>query len=317
MNILIKSAKIIDPNSKYHKKIMDVFIKNGKIKIIARSIADTSIQEKNIKEYSAKNLHLSPGWFDLHANFGEPGYEQRETLDTGSNAALKGGFTGVMVMPNTKPNIDNKGIVEYIQSATKNNIIDVIPAGNITKRGKGEEIVEMHDMHRVGCKAFTDDKKSVSKNNVMKIALLYSKDTDILIMNYPSDKEIASNGCMHEGITSTLLGIKGIPALAEEMMVDRDLSLCEYTNSRIHLSYISTRNSVKKIREAKKKELEVTTDVAVHNLFLTDKSINSFDTRYKVMPPLRTNKDVNALVKALKDGTIDVICTCIKSRNIL
>ena len=309
MNILIKSAKIIDPNSKYHEKIMDVFVKDGKIKKIAKSIKDTSIKEKNIKKYHAKNLHVSPGWFDLHANFGEPGYEQRETLETGSNAALKGGFTGVMVMPNTNPNIDNKSIIEYIQSATKNSIIDIIPAGNITKGGKGEEIVEMHDMNRVGCKAFTDDKKSVSKNNVMKIALLYSKDVDILIMNYPSDKEIASDGCMHEGITSTLLGIKGIPALAEELMVDRDLNLCKYTNSKIHLSYISTRNSVKKVKEAKKKKIEVTTDVALHNLFLTDESLNNFDTRYKVMPPLRTNKDVNALIKALQDGTIDVICT--------
>ena len=311
MNILIKSAKIIDTDSKYHNKIMDVLIENGKIKTIKKKIKSCpeSIANGTKIEYKAKNLHLSPGWFDLHANFGEPGYEQQETIATGSNAALKGGFTGVMVMPNNNPSIDNKGMIKFIQNTTKENIIDVIPAGNITKNGNGDEIVEMHDMHRAGCKAFTDDKKSISKNEVMKIAMLYSKDTDTVIMNYPNDKSIANHGFIHEGAISTLLGLKGIPALAEEMMVDRDLNLCEYTNSRIHLSYISTKNSVQKIKRAKAKGLKVTTDVALHNLFLTDKAANNFDTRYKVMPPLRTNKDNAALVKALKDKTIDVIST--------
>ena len=167
----------------------------------------------------------------------------------------------------------------------------------------------MQEMHKAGCKAFTDDKKSIRRNEVMKIAMLYSKDCDTLIMNYPNERSIANNGYMHEGITSTLLGLKGIPALAEEMMVDRDLNLCEYTNSRLHLSYISTKNSVKKIKDAKNKKLKVTADVTIHNLFLTDESINNFDTRYKVMPPLRTKNDNIALVKALKDGTIDVIST--------
>ena len=311
MNILIKLAKIIDPNSKHHNKIMDVFIKNGKIEKIAKSIKSCpeSIASGTEIEYRAKNLHLSPGWFDLHANFGEPGYEQQETLATGSNAALKGGFTGVMVMPNNNPSIDNKSMINFIQNATKGSIVDVIPAGNITKNGKGDEIVEMHDMHRAGCKAFTDDKKSITRNEVMKIAMLYSKDSDTLIMNYPNDKSIANNGFMHEGITSTMLGLKGIPALAEEMMVDRDLNLCEYTNSKLHLSYISTKNSVKKIKHAKTKGLKVTADVALHNLFLTDEAVNNFDTRYKVMPPLRTDKDNSALINALKDGTIDVIST--------
>ena len=311
MNILIKSAKIIDINSKYHNKIMDVYIKNGNIEKIAKSIkpCSESIAKGTEIEYRAKDLHLSPGWFDLHANFGEPGYEQKETIATGSNAALKGGFTGVMVMPNNKPSIDNRSMINFVQNASKGNIIDVIPAGNITKNGKGDEIVEMHDMHRAGCKAFTDDKKSISRNEVLKIAMLYSKDSDSLIMNYPNDESIANNGFMHEGITSTVLGLRGIPALAEEMMVDRDLNLCEYTNSRLHLSYISTKNSAKKIEQAKTKGLKVTTDVALHNLFLTDDSVNNFDTRYKVMPPLRTKKDNTALIKALKEGTIDVIST--------
>lgn len=304
MNILIKSAKIIDTNSTHHNKIMDVFIKNGKIEKIAKSIANGTETE-----YRAKNLHVSPGWFDLHANFGEPGYEQQETLSTGSNAALRGGFTGVMVMPNNKPNIDSRSMIEFIQNAKKGNIIDIIPAGNITKNGEGNEIVEMHDMHKAGCKAFTDDKKSIRRNEVIKIAMLYSKDSNTVIMNFPNDQSIANNGVVHEGNISTTLGLKGIPALAEEMMVDRDISLCEYTDSRLHLSYISTRNSAKKIRNAKNKGLRITSDVALHNLFLTDEAVNNFDTRYKVMPPLRTKNDNKALIKALKDGTIDVIST--------
>ena len=311
MNLLIKAAKIIDINSRHHKKIMDVFIENGKIKKIAKSIksCSESIANGNEIEYKAENLHLSTGWFDMHANFGEPGYEEQETLISGSNAALKGGFTGVMVMPNNIPCIDNKSMINFIQNATKGSIIDVIPAGNITKSSKGDEVVEMHDMHRAGCKAFTDDKESIRRNEVMKIAMLYSKDSDTLIMNYPNEKSIANDGLMHEGITSTMLGMRGIPSLAEEMMVDRDLNLCNYTGSRLHLSYISTENSVKKIKQAKLKGLKVTSDVAIHNLFLTDIEVNNFDTRYKVMPPLRTNKDNNALIKALKNGTIDVICT--------
>lgn len=304
MNILIKSAKIINAQSKHHNMIMDVLIRKGKIEKIAKSIND-----KNTKEYKAKNLHLSAGWFDLHANFGEPGFEHQETLQTGMDAALKGGFTGVMLMPNNKPSIDNKSMINFIYNSVKGNVIDVIPAGNITKNGEGNEIVEMNDMHSAGCKAFTDDKKSVSRNEVIKIAMLYSKDSDTLIMNYPNDKSIANNGFMHEGAISTMLGLRGIPSLAEEMMVDRDINMCKYTNSRLHISYISTKDSLKKIKSAKNKGIRVTTDVTIHNLFLTDKAVDNFDTRYKVLPPLRTKKDNKALITGIKNGTIDAIST--------
>jgi dihydroorotase len=311
MNLLIKSAKIIDINSKYHNKIMDVFIKNGKIEKIAKSITSSKKSGATGKEikFSAPNLHLSPGWFDLHANFSEPGNEQKETLESGSNAAAKGGFTGVMIMPNTTPSLDNKGMIQYVLNATKGNIVDIFPAGNLTINQQGNDIVEMHDMHKAGCFAFTDDKHSIKRNEVLKIAMLYSKDCNALIMNYPNEKSVANNGYMHEGDISTRLGLKGIPALAEEIMVDRDISICEYTNSRFHLSYLSTKNSTNKVKNAKAKGLNITADVALHNLFLTDEAINNFDTRYKVMPPLRTTKDNKALIKALKDGTIDVITT--------
>ena len=311
MNLLIKSAKIIDTNSKFHNKIMDVFIKDGKIDKIARSIKSCkeSLANGSEIEFSANNLHLSPGWFDLHANFSEPGNEQKETLESGSRAAAKGGFTGVMIMPNTTPSLDNKGMIKYIQNATKGNIVDIFPAGNLTMKQEGNEIVEMHDMSKAGCLAFTDDKESIKRNEVLKIALLYAKDCNALIMNYPNENSIANNGYMHEGAISTKLGLRGIPAIAEEMMVDRDISICEYTESRFHLSYISTKGSAEKIKKAKTKGLNITADVALHNLFLTDESINNFDTRYKVMPPLRTKNDNRALIKALKEGTIDVITT--------
>ena len=311
MNILIKSAKIINKESKYHNKNMDILIKNGTIENIAKSIKSCPklIDKGKQIVYKADNLHVSAGWFDLHANFGEPGYEDQETLSTGINAATKGGFTGVMVMPNNKPCIDNKSMFNFIKNTVKNSIVDVIPAGNITQKGEGNQIVEMHEMHKAGCIAFTDDKKSINRNEVMKIAMLYSKDTESIIMNFPCDKSIANNGFMNEGKTSTLLGIKGIPCLAEEIMVDRDLSLCEYTNCRLHISYISTKNSVNKIKRAKAKGIKVSADVALYNLFLTDTEVNNFDTRYKVMPPLRTIKDNKALIKGLKEGTIDVIST--------
>jgi len=311
MNLLIKSAKIIDTNSKYHNKIMDIFIKDGKIEKIAKSIKSCkeSLANGTEIEYSANNLHISPGWFDLHANFSEPGNEQKETLESGSKAAAKGGFTGVMIMPNTTPSLDNKGMIKFIQNSTTGNIVDILPAGNLTNKQEGNDIVEMHDMKKAGCLAFTDDKQSIKRNEVLKIALLYAKDCNALIMNYPNENSIANNGYMHEGAVSTKLGLKGIPALAEEMMVDRDISICEYTNSRFHLSYLSTQGSAEKMKKAKSKGLNITADVALHNLFLTDEAINNFDTRYKVMPPLRTKKDNKALIKALKEGTIDVITT--------
>ena len=311
MNLLIKSAKIIDTNSKFHNKIMDVFIKDGKIDKIAKSIKSCkeSLANGSEIEFSANNLHLSPGWFDLHANFSEPGNEQKETLESGSRAAAKGGFTGVMIMPNTTPSLDNKGMIKYIPNATKGNIVDIFPAGNLTMNQEGNELVEMHDMSNAGCLAFTDDKESIKRNEVLKIALLYAKDCNALIMNYPNENSIANNGYMHEGAISTKLGLRGIPAIAEEMMVDRDISICEYTESRFHLSYLSTKGSAEKIKKAKSKGLNITADVALHNLFLTDESVNNFDTRYKVMPPFRTKNDNRALIKALKEGTIDVITT--------
>jgi dihydroorotase len=188
-------------------------------------------------------------------------------------------------------------------------VVDVHTSGSITKKIEGNELVEMHDMNSVNCRTFTDDKKSVNRNEIMKLALLYSKDFGGLIMNYPNDKSIANGGTMNEGISSTNLGLKGISNIAEEIMVDRDLNLAKYTEGNLHLSYISTNESVNKIKRAKKEGVNITADVSINNLVMTDEKVKTFDTRYKVLPPLRTKKDNEALIKGLKNGSIDVICS--------
>jgi len=311
MNLLIKSARIIDPNSKHHNKIMDIFIKNGRIEKIAKSIKSCkeSLEEGKEIEFSDKNLHISTGWMDMHSNFREPGFEYKDDLKTGIKSAIKGGFTSVLLMPQTEPVIDSKSHVEYIKNNTIGSVVDVHTASSITKNMEGNDLVEMHDINSVNCRTFTDDKKSLQRNEVMKLALLYSKDLDGLIMNYPNDKSIFNNGKMNEGITSTNMGLSGISNISEEIMVDRDINLAKYTEGNLHLSYISTKESVSKIKRGKKEGANITADVSINNLVMTDEKVKTFDTRYKVLPPLRTKKDNSALIKALKDGTIDVICS--------
>lgn len=308
MNILIKSARIIDSNSIYHNQIMDILIRNGKIDKISKSIKKSKESKKEI-EFSAKNLHVSTGWMDLHANFREPGFEQKDDLETGINSAIQGGFTSVLLMPETLPVIDNKSNIDFIKNKTSNSIIDVHTSGAVTKNMKGKELVEMHDMNSTGCRIFTDDKKSIQNNKVLEIALLYSKDINGLIMNYPNDHSISKDGVINEGWISTKIGMKGIPNIAEEIMLSRDIKMSEYTNSPIHTSYVSTKDSVRMINEAKRKGIKITSDVSINNIVLCEDSTQSFDTRYKVLPPLRTQKDIKSLIKGLKDGTIDVIST--------
>jgi len=303
MKVLIKNATIIDSLSKFNNKVNDILINNNRIEKIAKSITIDS----DTKIFKAENLHVSKGWFDLHVNFGQPGYEQKETLKNGVKSASAGGFTEVMLMPNTKPHLDNSTMIEYIINYTKDDIVNVYPAGNLTKLQEGKNIVEMHDMINSGCLAFTDDKKSIQNNELMKIALLYLRDTNKIIMHYPNDLSLQNHGVMNEGNISTMLGLKGIPSLAEEMMVDRDLNICDYTESKVHLSYLSTKKSISKIRKAKEEKLNISCDVALHNIFLTENKLNNFDSRFKVLPPLRTNEDNQAMIDGLKDGTIDVI----------
>ncbi len=301
MNLLIKSATIIDSNSPFHQKVADILIEKGHISSIASNIY------ADVETVDAKGKYVSPGFFDLNCNIGELGLETKEDLQTGTKAAMAGGFTGLALMPNTQPPVHSKAEVEYLLNRAKNNLVDVYPIGTISHKRDGKDLAEMYDMFLSGAKAFTDGNRPVQDAGLMERALLYTQGFDALIFSYPEDTAIAGKAKVHEGVVSTLLGMKGIPSLAEELMIARDLYLAEYTGSKIHFSTISTERSVELIKEAKRKGLKVTCDVAAHHLILTDEALTGFDSQYKVKPPLRTQKDVKALIKGLKDGTIDAI----------
>lgn len=301
MNLLIKSATITDPNSTHHQQVTDILIEDGTIVKIAPNI------EADAEVFDASGKCVSPGFFDLNCNIGELGQETKEDLQTGTKAAAAGGFTGLALMPNTHPPVHSKSEVEFILNKAKGNLVDIYPLGTISYKCEGKDLAEMFDMHQSGAKAFTDGKHPVQDAGLMERALLYAQGFEGLVFSYPEDKAIAGKAKVHEGEISTLLGMKGIPALAEELMIARDLYLAEYTGSKIHFSTISTRQSVELIRHAKQKGLKVTCDVAAHHLVLTHDALLGFDSQYKVKPPLRTQDDVDALISGLNDGTIDAI----------
>jgi dihydroorotase len=301
MNLLIKSATVIDPNSSFHQKVVDILVEDGYITLIAPKV------NAKAEVVDGSGMFVSPGFFDLNCNIGELGLETKEDLQSGTKAAAAGGFTGVALMPNTQPPVHSKAEVEYLLNRAKNNLVNVYPLGAISHKRDGKDMAEMYDMFLSGAKAFTDGNRPVQDAGLMERSLLYTKGFGALIMSYPEDTAIAGKAKVHEGEMSTLLGMKGIPSLAEELMIARDLYLAEYTESKIHFSTISTTRSVELIRDAKKKGLKVTCDVAAHHLLLTDEALAGFDSQYKVKPPLRTQSDVDALVAGLKDGTIDAI----------
>lgn len=303
MNILIKSAKIIDSQSKFHLKIRDILIENGKITNIASSIKNI----KGYKEIAFKNLHISNGWFDTSVSFGEPGYEERETIANGLKVAAKSGFTAVALNANTNPVIDNKSAVAFLINKAVNNTVALYPIANLTQQAKGTELAELYDMSNSGAIAFGDYNSPIKNANLLKLALLYAQNFNGLVLSFPQDNSIANNGIVNEGENSTLLGLKGNPALSEELQIARDLFLLEYTGGKLHIPTISTATSVKLIAQAKKKGLDVTCSVSVHHLFLNDDSLKNFNTNYKITPPLRTKKDTMALIKGVKNGTIDMI----------
>ena len=301
MNLLLKSVKIIDPNAVFNGQILDVLIENGKIIKIAVDI------HSDAETINGNDCVLAPGFFDLNCNFGELGQETKEDMQTGTLAAAAGGFTGVALMPNMQPPVHSKSEVQYLINQAKENLIDVYPLGAISYKTEGKDMAEMYDMYHAGAKAFTDGNHPVQDAGLMERAMLYAQGFGGLVFSYPEDSSIAGKAKVHEGVVSTLLGMKGIPALAEELMISRDLYLAEYTDSRIHFTTISTARAVEQIRKAKAKGLKVTCDVAAHHLLLTDEVLMGFDSLYKVKPPLRTQQDVDALLAGLRDGTIDAI----------
>ena len=307
MKIVLRNAKVYHPSSPHHGKRVDIFIKGKKIEQIGRNLKVDSATE-----FKSKDLCVSIGWIDLGAQACDPGYEHREDLSSISKAAAAGGYTALAPFPNTNPVTHDKLGVDYLKSRTNTSLVDFLPIGAVTKNCEGKEITEMFDMTKAGAVAFSDGAQSIQHAGVLLRALQYVKAFDGLIIHQPKDKTIARNGQMHEGKTSTMLGLRGIPSMAEELMVQRDLSLNEYVDSRLHFSKISTEGSVDLIKKAKRKSSNITASVSALNLLLTDQEMLGFDTNLKVLPPLRGKRDINALKSGLKDGTID----CIVSNHI-
>lgn len=303
MKIIIREAKIIDSKSPFHNQVVDVKINDGILEKIGTNLSPSDDYE----EIKQSNLHLSQGWFDSSVSFGEPGFEDRETIANGLNVAAKSGFTAVALQPNSAPILDNQSQILFVKQKANDTATDLFPIGALTKNSEGNDLAELYDMKNAGAIAFGDYGKSLSNANLLKIGLQYVQDFDGLVIAFCQDEKIKGSGVVNEGIVSTRLGLKGIPNLAEELIVARNLFLLEYTGGKLHIPTISTAKSVELIRNAKAKGLKVTCSVAVHNLVLTDEKLEGFDTRFKVAPPLRTDNDRIALISGILDNTIDTI----------
>ncbi|MBE8723835.1 dihydroorotase [Flavobacterium hungaricum] len=302
MKIIIKSAKIIDSQSPFHNQTVDLLIADGLIEKIGVSLPNDDAEIVRFDD-----LHVSQGWFDSSVSLGEPGYEDRETIENGLNVAAKSGFTAIGLQPNSFPVIDNQSQVNFVKNKANGAAVEIFPIGALTKGSEGKDMAELFDMKKAGAIAFGDYNKSLDNANLLKIALQYVQDFDGLVIAYSQDPNIKGNGVANEGIVSTRLGLKGIPNLAEELQISRNLFLLEYTGGKLHIPTVSTAKSVELIREAKAKGLNVTCSVSVHHLVLTDEKLDGFDTRFKVTPPLRTEVDRQALLNGIADHTIDLI----------
>jgi dihydroorotase len=301
MKVLIQSAKIVSPGSPYHLKRKNVVISGGRI---------TEIGDKNYsadRVIEADGMLLSIGWMDLGAFVGDPGLEHKEDLLSLTKAAVAGGFTEVVLLPNTQPAVQSKNEISYITQANATRLVQLHPMAAVTKNCKGEELTEMIDLHEAGAVAFTDGLKSLVHTDLFLKSLQYIQKFDGLLIDHAEDHWLNLFGQMHEGETSTSLGLKGMPRIAEEIAVRKNLELLEYAGGRLHFSRISTARTVDLIRSAKKKGMKVTCDVVGYQPLLDDSCLEDFDTNYKLNPPLREKSDNDALLKGLKDGTIDVL----------
>ncbi len=304
--MLLKNLK---PVSKNHdgKETIDIRIKDGVIDEIGKDIEG----RKGEESHDFAGAYVSPGWMDMHVHLREPGFEHKETIETGCAAAAFGGFTAVACMPNTNPATHTRDVVEYIIKKGDETPVDVHPIGCVTKDRAGKSIAEMGDMKDGGAVAFSDDGDPVYDSQVMRVALEYSSMLGMPIINHEEDLALSRPGHMNEGKVSTRLGLDGTPGIAEETMIARDILLAEYTGGHVHVAHISTKNGVDLVRQGKKKGINVTTEVCTHHFDLTDEEIDrqKFSTNFKMHPPLRTQEDVDAMIEGLVDGTIDVICT--------
>ncbi|HMS85386.1 MAG TPA: dihydroorotase [Nitrospira sp.] len=304
MSILIRGGYIVDPGR--FVGIGDLLIDDGKIAAVGPNLQAPA---------GGMVLHASgklvmPGFVDLHVHFREPGFEYKETIQSGSAAAVAGGFTTVCCMPNTSPVNDNQAVTEFILERSRlAGLANVLPIGAITKGSEGKELAEIGDLRRSGCVAISDDGKPVMNSLVMRRAMEYASAFDLTVVDHCEDLHLAEGGCMNEGLISTELGLPGIPAAAEDVMVARNLSLSELTGARLHLAHISTAGSARMVREAKARGIRVTAEACPHHFTLTEELVRGYNTHAKMNPPLRTWTDVQAIKEGLRDGTIDVIAT--------
>lgn len=303
MKFIIRNAKIIDPQSPFHNQTVDILIADGFIEKMGANLANIDTAE----EVKLDNLHVSQGWFDSSVCLGEPGFEDRETIVNGLEVAAKSGFTGIALQPNSFPIIDNQSHINFVKSKAFGQATELFPIGALTKNAEGKDMAELYDMKQAGAIAFGDYNRSLENANLLKIALQYTQDFDGVVIAFAQEEKIKGNGVVNEGIVSTRLGLKGIPNLAEELQIARNLFLLEYTGGKMHIPTVSTAKSVALIKEAKAKGLNVSCSVSVHHLTMTDEKLDNFDTRYKVAPPLRTEEDRQALLAGVLDNTIDVI----------
>jgi dihydroorotase len=306
VKILLKNGRVIDPSRKVDRR-EDVCIDDGKI------VDPSAIDAREKKQYRVIDVEgriISPGLIDMHVHFREPGREDEETLYSGARAALMGGFTSVACMPNTEPALDNRGAIRFIDNTSRaNELARIYPVGAISKGRRGTEMTELQDMVHAGAVAFSDDGDPVVDSHLMRRVLEYSRMVDVPVISHCEDRYLSEGGAMNEGSTSTMLGIKGVPREAEEIMVARDIILSRLTGGALHIAHISTAESVDLVRRAKAEGVPVTAETAPHYFSLTDEACTSFDTNTKMNPPLRTGRDVEAVIEGLKDGTIDAIAS--------
>jgi len=304
MNLLIKNARVVDPNSPFNSQSADIFIENGILKKIGKNLS-----VKAEKEISVEGLCISPGWVDMFANFADPGYEYKESIESGCRAAAAGGFTDVLVIPNTKPVIDTKSQVEYIVQKSRSSPVNVHPIGAVTKNTEGKELAEMYDMKTSGAVAFGDGINCIQSSGLLVKALQYVKAFNGMIIQLPDDKSINAHGLMHEGIISTQIGLPGKPSMAEELIVARDIKLARYADSKLHFTSVSAKKSLEYIARGKSGGADISCSVTPYHLYFTDEDLKTYDSSLKVNPPLRTAEDQEAIKKAIEDGTVDCIAT--------
>ena len=302
MSILIKSATLVDSKSNLNFKQKDILVKDGVIVDIADSIDSKS---KLILDF--KNLHVSRGWMDTSVSFGEPGYEERESISNGLNTAASSGFTSILLNPDCNPLVDSHSAVEFLKKKSTNTTTKVYPVANLTSNSNGKDLASLYDMKLAGAVAYGDYKKPINDSSILKIALEYTKTFGGRVISFCQDEFLSENGVINEGIVSTELGLKGIPDISESINIYRDIQILNYTNGKLHIPYVNTKMGVELIRDAKKRNLDITASTSLAHLIFSDKDIKEFNTNLKINPPLRSEIDCKAVKEGLIDGTIDYL----------